>query len=63
MVEGKCDSRLLLKDVETARESIQAFFKLYESISAFEERYDGEIVTLDDVCIKPSENSPCQVNT
>ena len=58
-----CSTRLLLKDEETARESIQDFFKIYEAIRDLEVVYEGEIYTLEDVCIRPTNRTSCRVRS
>jgi len=58
-----CQSRLLLQDVATARESVQAFYRVYEALQDSRVTYEGQVLTLQDICIRPSEESPCQVTS
>ena len=57
-----CETELLLKNVETARESIQAYYRVYEAVRDFSVIYEGQEYALQDICIRPSEDSPCQVS-
>lgn len=58
----ECESELLLRDVDTARESIQAYYRVYEAVYDLSVIYKGQEYTLQDICIRPSEDSPCQVH-
>ena len=58
-----CEERLLLSDEESARKNIQAWFQVYEEIRVMEVEYDGELYSLDDICFRASEDSPCLVRT
>lgn len=64
LVDAKdCGSRLLLKDVAVARQSIQDFFKLYESIRDMVVIYEGEVYLMEDICVPTDGVPPCQVPT
>ena len=52
---------IVAEDEETARESIQDFFKIYEAIRDLEVVYEGEVYALEDVCIRPANHTSCRV--
>jgi len=57
--EEACNGRLLLRDVATARENVQEFFKVYQEIMELEIEYDHVPYRFEDICIRPSNDSDC----
>lgn len=56
-----CNGRLLLKDVATARENVQEFFRVYQEVINVEIEYDHVPYKLEDICIRSSNASDCLV--